>query len=88
MPMKELKRAHTPAHTERDPSEFDHLDNLTNERTNEMPATRKKQADAMDADMATDEVRRDRCDEDCDDDDGGEVGVERKGIQTKELISI
>ena len=39
------------------------------ERTkpNEMPATRKKQADAMDADMTTDEVRRARCDEGCDD---------------------
>jgi hypothetical protein len=56
-----------------------------------MPATRKKQADAMDADMATDEVRRARCDEDCDDDDGDDVdvGVENgRGIQTKELISI
>jgi hypothetical protein len=69
--------------------------NLTqpNERTksNEMPATRKKQADAMDADMATDEVRRARCDQDCDDDDDGDVdvGVENgRGIQTKELISI
>jgi hypothetical protein len=56
-----------------------------------MPATRKKQADAMDADMATDEVRCARCDEDCDDDDGDDVdvGVENgRGIQTKELISI
>ena len=66
--------------------------NLTqpNERTksNEMPATRKKQADAMDADMATDEVRRARCDDD-DDDGDVDVGVENgRGIQTKELISI
>lgn len=67
--------------------------NLTqpNERTksNDMPATRKKQADAMDADMVTDEVRRARCDQDCDDDDVDDVGVENgRGIQTKELISI
>lgn len=81
--MKELLRR---ARTHREIPQ--NLTQQPNERTNEMPATRKKQADAMDADMATDEVRRARCEEGCDDDDGDEVGVERKGIQTKELISI
>ena len=39
--------------------------------------------------MATDEVRRARCDEDCDDDDddGDDVGVERKGMNPNEGIN-
>lgn len=37
--------------------------------------------------MATDEVRRARCDEDCDDDDGDDVGVERKGMNPNEGVN-